>query len=85
MKAPLRLTVKGVLDLALTSLLQGISDTRNNGFITISIIDNGVTLLSANEAFNKRLASSSNGDDWMDVGDLCQFDSIGSLNEVKKE
>ena len=60
-------SVKSVVDILGTGILQRLLDSSHHCRVSLSVIDNSVTLLSVNEGFYKCLTSSGNGNDWMDV------------------
>jgi hypothetical protein len=60
-------SIKCVLHFAHTGLLEGVLDARDNSLITISIINNLVTLLSANQLLDECLASARDRNNWMNI------------------
>jgi hypothetical protein len=71
------------MNFAETIFLQSILDTSYDGFISLSVIDDGVTLASINELLNERLGSSGNNDQGVDVRGLSELDGEGSLMYCK--
>jgi hypothetical protein len=76
-------SIERMMNFAKTIFLQSILNTSHDGFISLSVIDDGVTLASINELLNERLGSSGNNDQGVDVRGLSELDGEGSLMYCK--
>jgi hypothetical protein len=69
--------------LAGSSLLQSVLDPRDNCFISVSVVNDGIPFASCNEPLYKGLTSSSNSDDGA-IRDTCQWLLSSECSESKK-
>jgi len=59
--------IESIVDLARSSLLQRVLNTRHYCIISAPVVDNGIAFAPVNESLNEALASSRNCNNWVNV------------------
>lgn len=77
-RAVLRDCIISVLDGVAPGILERLLNASNDSIVTLSVVDIGISLALIKQAFNKVLALSSNGDNWVDIRGLCELDAKSS-------
>ena len=76
--------IEGIFNFACSGSLYGVFDAGDDCFVAVAVVDDCVAFITGDEFFYEGLASSCYGDDWVDVGELCKFDCVCSLDIVRK-